>query len=174
MNSDLYHSVQQFLYEEAHILDERRYRDWLNLLTDDVTYVMPSRYTRLREGPDEQWQVDKELDDLPHFDEDLASLTIRVERLYTGMAWTEEPPSRTRHLVTNIRIKEGETPNEVQAFSYFLAFRSRLEGLKADENFFFGERRDTLRWVEGEWKLAKRFILTDAVVINAQNISIFF
>jgi 3-phenylpropionate/cinnamic acid dioxygenase small subunit len=173
MSDERLHSIQQFLYREARLLDNRRYREWLQLLTDDVFYVMPTRYNRLREGRDEDWAVEKELAELPYFEEDWASLHQRVERFYTGMAWTEEPPSRTRHLITNIEVEDDERDDQARVYSNFLAFRSRLAGLKEDEEFFFGGREDLVRHVDGGWKLARRRIITDSVVLNAQNLSLF-
>jgi 3-phenylpropionate/cinnamic acid dioxygenase small subunit len=173
MNHERCHEIQRFLYKEARLLDSRDYRNWLKLLTDDVFYVMPTRFNRLREGPDEDWSVEKELGELAFFEENMASLRIRVERFYTGMAWTEEPPSRTRHLITNIEVEDDEEPNQALVYSNFLAFRSRLDGLPENEDFLFGCRQDLLRLADGEWKLARRRIITDSVVINAQNLSLF-
>ena len=39
----LQHEVEQFLYHEARLLDERKFDDWLALLTDDIHYWMPIR-----------------------------------------------------------------------------------------------------------------------------------
>jgi 3-phenylpropionate/cinnamic acid dioxygenase small subunit len=173
MGDERLQSIQQFLYREARLLDNRQYREWLQLVTDDVFYVMPTRFNRLRAGRDEDWAVEKELAELSFFEEDWTSLNQRVERFYTGMAWTEEPPSRTRHLITNIEVEDDERPDQARVYSNFLAFRSRLAGLKEDEEFFFGCRQDILRNVQGQWKLARRRIITDSVVLNAQNLSIF-
>lgn len=174
MSDERYHSVQQFLYKEARLLDNRRFREWLALTTDDVQYVMPTRHNRLRDGREEEWEVDKELDELPFFDEDRHGLTMRVERLYTGMAWAEEPPSRTRHVISNIEVEDGATEDEVHVYSNFLVYRNRLEGMEGDEDLLSGQREDTLRRVDGEWKVAKRRIIPDFVVLKAQNLSLFF
>lgn len=174
MSHERFHAIEQFLYKEARLLDDRRFNDWLELLTDDISYTMPTRYNRLRAGPDEQWEVERELDELCYFEETKASLTQRVQRFFSGMAWAEEPPSRTRHLITNIEVLDGDSPEEAVVYSSFLTYRSRLEGQKGDEDSFVGRREDVLRRVNGEWKVAKRRIIIDAVVINAQNLSIFF
>jgi len=173
MDLERYHEILQFLYKEARFLDARDYRSWLTLLTEDVFYVMPSRFNRLREGADEDWAVDKELAELAFFEENIQSLRIRVERFYTGMAWTEEPPSRTRHIVTNVEVEDDAQPNQVRVFSNYLAFRSRLDGLSEDEDFLFGCRQDVMRKEDGTWKLASRRIVPDSVVLNAQNLSLF-
>ena len=104
-------SVQQFLFREARLLDERRFDEWLALFSDDCFYWMPTRFNRLRDGIDETWQVDKEtegLDGLAYFEDNKQILRRRVERLKTGMAWAEDPPSRTRHFVSNIEARDGE------------------------------------------------------------------
>ncbi|ETX00272.1 MAG: hypothetical protein ETSY2_39415, partial [Candidatus Entotheonella gemina] len=80
MNHELRLDVEAFLYREARLLDDRKFRDWLDLLTEDVRYWMPTRHNRMREGPDEQWEVEKELDVLGFFDETKSSLALRVER----------------------------------------------------------------------------------------------
>ncbi len=173
-NYDQLRDVEQFLYREARLLDNRRFRDWLALLSDDIRYWMPTRHNRKREGPNEQWEVEKELDELGWLDETKQSLSMRVERLYSGMAWAEEPPSRTRHLITNVEILGNASPNEVEVASNFLTYRSRLEGLPNDTDFFVGQREDVLRQTGEGWQIARRRIIGDFMVLNAQNLSIFF
>src|SRR4051794_10860790 len=104
MPVDKLRSIEQFLKKEARLLNNRRYREWLGLLTEAIRYWMPSRFNRMREGADEDWDIEKELDELGYFDEDKQSLTVRVERLYTGLAWGEDPPSRIRHLISNVEL----------------------------------------------------------------------
>ena len=174
MSHALRHEVEAFLYREARLLDDRRFRDWLELLAADIRYWMPTRHNRLREGPDEQWEIEKELDALGFFDETKPSLTRRVERFYSGMAWAEDPPSRTRHFISNVEVMETERAGEIQVYSNFLAYRSRLEGLEGEENFFAGRREDILRREAGDWKIVQRRIIFDGLVLNAQNLSIFF
>jgi 3-phenylpropionate/cinnamic acid dioxygenase small subunit len=171
---DLVRDVEQFLYKEARLLDGRKFREWLALMTDDVRYWMPTRYNRKRDGPGEQWEVEKELDELGWLDETKASLTMRVERFYSGLAWAEEPPSRTRHLITNVEVLDGESDDALQVFSNFMTYRSRLEGLAADTDFFVGQRQDILRRTPDGFMIASRKIVSDFVVLNAQNLSIFF
>jgi 3-phenylpropionate/cinnamic acid dioxygenase small subunit len=171
---ELLRDVEKFLFTEARLLDNRRFNEWLGLLTDDIHYWMPTRHNRKREGPNEQWEIDKELDELGWFDETKASLTMRVNRLYSGMAWAEEPPSRTRRLITNTEVLDSSNSTEIQVVSNFLIYRSRLEGLADDTDFFVGQRQDTLRQTHGCWQLASRKIVADFMVLNAQNLSIFF
>ena len=90
-------AAHQFLVEEAALLDSADYEGWLGLLTEDIEYLMPVRVTTARGAGFDA------LADMAHFDEDMHALRKRVQRLATDHAWTEDPPSRTRHFVTNVR-----------------------------------------------------------------------
>jgi 3-phenylpropionate/cinnamic acid dioxygenase small subunit len=180
MNEDVTREVEQFLYREARLLDERRFHEWLELLTDDIDYWMGSRSNRYPKtskaiailDPDRYVEDDlTKADELAILDEDKASLTSRVARLDTGMAWAEDPPSRTRHLITNIEVEPGDTAAEVKVYSNFMVYRSRAE---TEQDFYIGARRDVLRRVAGAWKIAERKITLDQNVLLAKNVSIFF
>ena len=80
---------------------------------------------------------------MAHFDEDRYSLMKRVERLETEHAWAEDPPSRTRRFVTNIRCWIGDSDDELVARSNLLLFRSRGDTLGPD--LLSGQRTDLLR-----------------------------
>ena len=110
-------------------------------------------------------------DELALFDEDKTTLAARVARLDTGMAWAEDPPSRTRHMISNVEVEPGESEAEVKVYSNFLVYRSRAE---TEEDFYVGTRRDVLRRVEGGWKIARRRMVLDQAVLTAKNLSIFF
>lgn len=164
---DLLREVEQFLYHEARLLDERRFHEWLELFTDDVHYWMPTRSNRMRgdsgreiAGPDE----------LAYFDDNLTMLRARVARLDTGMAWSEDPPSRTQHMVLNVQI-DAVNGDEVQVHSAFIVHRGRLE---TEEDLFIGHRDDLLRRVDGTFKIARRRIVLGQSVLSAKNLSIFF
>ena len=180
MNEDVTREVEQFLYREARLLDERRFHEWLELLTDDIHYWMGSRsnrYPRTSKAiaildPDRYVEDDlTKADELAILDEDKASLTSRVARLDTGMAWAEDPPSRTRHLITNIEVEPGDGAAEVKVYSNFIVYRSRAE---TEQDFYVGARRDVLRRIAGAWKIAGRKITLDQNVLLAKNVSIFF
>ena len=180
MNEDVTREVEQFLYREARLLDERRFHEWLELLTDDIHYWMGSRsnrYPRTSKAiaildPDRYVEDDlTKADELAILDEDKASLTSRVARLDTGMAWAEDPPSRTRHLITNIEVEPGDGAAEVKVYSNFMVYRSRAE---TEQDFYVGARRDVLRRIAGAWKIAGRKITLDQNVLLAKNVSIFF
>ena len=107
MDSVLRHQVEEFYYLEAELLDERKLREWLALLTDDVRYWMPIRRNTF-ERPAEIGEELSRPGEGYYFDDNMKSLKIRVERGYAKNAWAEVPPSRTRHLITNVRIKKDD------------------------------------------------------------------
>jgi 3-phenylpropionate/cinnamic acid dioxygenase small subunit len=162
------HDVEQFLYHEAQLLDERHFREWLDLFTDDARYWMPIRRTRFR---GEENQEFTRPDEHSYFDDDKGTLTMRIDKLDTGFSWSEDPPSRTRHIVTNVRVRNGQSSSEVVADCYFLVYRSRLN---VEEDMWVGTREDTLRKVNGHWKIAGRKIFLDQVVLQSKNLSSFF
>jgi len=175
---DLIREVEQFLYREARLLDERRFHDWLQLLTDDIRYWMANRTNRYPKSSkaiailDPARYVEEDLtgdEELAILDETKATLAARVARLDTGMAWAEDPPSRTRHLIGNLETTPLEN-GEVSARTAFLVYRSHLE---TDHQLLSGSREDTLRQVDGAWKVARRTIVLDANVLLDKNLSVF-
>jgi 3-phenylpropionate/cinnamic acid dioxygenase small subunit len=163
--------IERFLYDEAAILDERRYHDWLDLMAEDIHYWAPLKRTVLLKDV-EKWEVGQP-GEQAYFDDDLPMLQQRVAKLDTGYSWSEDPPSRTRHMVNNVRLMETRETDkglEVDLDVYFFCYRSRLD---SDIDIWVGKRLDTLRRVDGAWKIAKRHIFLDQVVLTSKNISSF-
>jgi 3-phenylpropionate/cinnamic acid dioxygenase small subunit len=163
--SDAAHqAAHQFLVEEAALLDAADYAGWLGLLCEDIRYLMPVRVTTARGAGFDT------LSDMSHFDEDMYALRKRVERLATDHAWTEDPPSRTRHFVTNVRtFRHGDT--ELRVESAVLLVRSRGDTREAD--LVSAGRTDVLRETAGGLRLARREILVDEAVLRTQNLAVF-
>ena len=163
----LKHEVEEFLFMEADLLDARRYQDWLELLTDDIHYWMPVRRTTTAR------EVDREFTQpggVAFFDDDKAMLKMRVDRILVGGAWAEDPPSRTRRLITNLRILEAEG-DELTVASNFQLYRTRLN---SEEDQWIGRREDRLRRVDGQFRLARRHVFLEQTVILSQNLSSLF
>jgi biphenyl 2,3-dioxygenase beta subunit len=161
-------SAQQFLYEEAALLDDRRFDDWLERCTGDIRYWMPAQTNRPRRDRDRTVGGPR---DLPMFEETYDHLHQRIRRLATGQAWAEEPPSRTRRLVTNIRVTE-RAGGAVGATSNLLLYRTRHD---ADVQIFVASREDELRPHDAyRWQIAARTIVLDATTVPGHNLSIFF
>jgi 3-phenylpropionate/cinnamic acid dioxygenase small subunit len=180
VSEQLIREVERLLYREARLLDERRLHEWLELFTDDVRYWMGMRSNRYPKKSkaiailDPVRYIDdgrpKE-DELVIFDETKETLTRRVARLDTGMAWAQDPPSRTRRLIANIQIEPGDTATELKVYCNFMVYRSRAE---TEQDFYVGARQDVLRRVHGGWKIARRKLTLDQNVLSAKNVSIFF
>jgi 3-phenylpropionate/cinnamic acid dioxygenase small subunit len=180
MRPEVIREVEQFLYREARLLDERRFHAWLELFTDDVRYWMPGRSNRYPKvskaivilDPDRysEEELTRE-DELAILDETKETLGRRIARLDTGMAWAEDPPSRTRHLLSNIEVEPGDAASELKVYSNFMVYRSRSE---TEQDFYVGGRQDVLRQVDDVWKIARRKIILDQNVLLAKNVSIFF
>ncbi|WP_319455888.1 MULTISPECIES: 3-phenylpropionate/cinnamic acid dioxygenase subunit beta [unclassified Mycobacterium] len=161
----VYDEVRDFLFLEAELLDDGRLEDWLGLLTDDVQYLMPVRVTRARgEGTGF-------LDNIFHFEENKYRLAKRIERLAGEYAWAEDPPSRTRHVISNIRARPGAAPDEVLVKSIVILYRTRGDSPAYD--LLSAERCDVLRHGEGGWQLAHRRILVDQSTLATHSLSVF-
>lgn len=166
-NMETTFKVQQFYALEAEMLDEGRFGDWLEMLADDLHYWAPVRTNRLRR---QQALSIAEPGTGAYYDETKESIAWRIRRFDTGLAWSEDPPSRTRHLITNVLVNTH--PEGLIARSNFLVYRNRLE---KETNIFAGARTDLLRvgGVHG-FEISKRTLLFDANVLQAKNISTFF
>ena len=172
---DVHFEVEQFYFEEAELLDDGRYTDWLELLAEDVDYWMPTRTNRLRR---QQALSVATRGEAALYDETKESLAWRIRRFDSGMAWAEDPPSRTRHLVTNVVVRHVDSAQypgfgsaDLDVRSAFLVYRNRLE---REENLFAGRRTDILRRTHTGLQVARRTILLDQNVVQAKNISTFF
>ena len=165
--------VEAFLYHEANLLDDRRYEEWLELLTDDVRYWVPMR-RNVKFGELER-EFTREGQDINWFDEGKVTLTQRVRQILTGVHWAEEPLSRISHLVTNVEILDADpTPAEAGRVSLrcrFIIYRNRVE---TETDILVGRREDTLRRVDGDWRIAQRQVFLDQSVLLAKNLTFFF
>jgi 3-phenylpropionate/cinnamic acid dioxygenase small subunit len=158
----LWFEVMTWLNREAELLDTGQLEPWLALLTDDIRYTMPIRLTRERgEGPDVDFGA-------PHFHEDMGTLRMRVERLKTEFAWAEDPPSRTRRFVTNVRprvVAEG-----IDVRSYLLLYRSRGDATTAE--LVSAERHDLFRRTATGLRLQRREVLIDQASLAMRNLAV--
>lgn len=163
-----YFSVLQFYNDEANLLDSHREEEWLTLLADNFQYKIPVRSTQSRgAGWDQQFSTTAF-----HMNDDKAALGLRVKRLQTGFAFAEDPPSRTRHFVSNLRIEAGTVAGEYATRVNILLTRgnpdlSRVQILSA-------ERLDTLREISHGWQLIARTVLLDHTVVPTNNLAVIF
>ena len=165
LGSEVYNCLLETLYDEAAALDERRFDDWVAYLEQDLSYTAPLRLTR--NGPNKDRDVVRTM---KHFDENYGSILMRTGRLAKS-AWAEDPPSRTRRFVTNVRVAESETAGEYEVVSYLYVERSRLDN--PDNETISAERRDIWRLVDGAYKLASHEIIVDQSTLGMSNFAIF-
>lgn len=107
-------AVESFLYREARLMDESRYKEWLDLFTDDALYWIPSN--------------EDDVDPLHHVSIVYApkpQLEAQIARLQTGNAHTQVPPSRMRRIVANVEVDAGEN-GELHVCAVFNLIEMRL------------------------------------------------
>jgi 3-phenylpropionate/cinnamic acid dioxygenase small subunit len=164
---------EEFLYHTAELLDDRRLIEWHGLVTEDIEYEVPIRTTRERSSDSEFSPTSY------HMKEDWGTLKVRTERMDNDFAWSEDPPSRTRRQVSNVRLT-GVDGDEIDLKNNLVIVRSRKE--ETDPELLSMERHDTLRrdpdgyvprGSEGPGlKLAARRVLLDHTVVPTDSLSI--
>lgn len=164
----LRYRIEQFYNYEAELLDTRMFRDWLNLLTDDVRYFMPIASNKEFGKWDEEYS--REGEDLNWFDEGKFELEQRVSQILTGLHWCEEPISRTSHMIANLFVDKFDDGACVTKCR-FLVYRNRNE---TETDFFIGKRSDKLILAQEGFKIAERKIFLDQSILQAKNLSLFF
>jgi 3-phenylpropionate/cinnamic acid dioxygenase small subunit len=156
--------AQDFLAHEAKLLDERRFRDWYELLDDAIVYHVPLRQARLAfedEVPPGAYRI---LDTKKHIE-------TRIKRLESGAAWAETPPSRTLRLVGSLLVTAGDRPDVIVAESAMLMYRQRGHGDKGD--VIPVRRRDQLRLTTAGVRLLRRDALITEAVLTTPNLGVF-
>ena len=165
--------IEQFLYQEAELLDERQFEDWLDLLTEDIRYWMPMR-RNVKFGELDR-EFTREGQDINWFDEGKDTLVRRVNQILTGVHWAEEPLSRICHSVSNVQVLKAipsvSQATEVNVKCRFMIYRNRVQ---TETDFLVGKREEVLRSVDGQWKIAQRKIILDQNVLLAKNLTFFF
>jgi 3-phenylpropionate/cinnamic acid dioxygenase small subunit len=166
--------MEDFLYAEADFLDNRQYRDWLNLLADDITYFMPIR-RNVKFGQHIERENTRQGAGISWFDEDKWTLTKRVDQILTGVHYAEEPLSRITHMVSNVQIQAARPDineaRELDVSSRFLVYQNRVQ---YETYTFVGRRHDTLRLTDRGWTIASREILLEQNILLAKNLTTFF
>lgn len=140
--------VEQFLYREAELLDGWQLDDWLKLMTDDTSYYVP---------PTDKPEASHE-EALFIIADDAVRLKERVIRLKDPSCHVEYPPSRTRRLVTNVRVSD-RPDGAIGVKANFVVYRNRRGG---DKRTFTGEYRYILHRQNGELRIHERRAVLDA------------
>lgn len=166
--------VEEFFYEEAELIDARRFEEWLDRFHEDLRYFMPMR-RNVKFGQHAE-RENTELDaGISWFNEDKWTLSKRVEQILTGVHYAEEPLSRVSHLITNVMVNSA-TPSvaaadDVTTSCRFMVYLNRVE---YETYTFVGRRYDRLVKVDDAWKVTYREIILDQNVLLAKNLTTFF
>jgi len=146
LQSNTRQMIEDFLYEEAALLDEWRLDEWLELLTEDATYEVPSTDT-----PDGDPRTTLSL-----IADDITRIRSRVAQLLGKSAWAENPPSRTRRMISNVRVLqvEGEA---IHVAANFVVYRLRFEQMDT----YVGRYEYTLVQRNGRLKIRTRKAILD-------------
>ncbi len=142
LDLDLLKEVEQFIYREARLADELEYDAWEALWTDDAIYWVPA-------GSDD---IDPATTMSIIFD-NRARISTRIKQLHTGKRHAQTPPSRLRHLITNVELLD--TDDDIEVGANFLVYESRERGV----TLWAGRTEWTLRRLEGELRLARKKVM---------------
>lgn len=132
--------IEKFLYNEARLLDNGKLDEWLALFTDDAIYWVPANAD--------------DINPLVHVSiiyDDRERMQDRVWSIQSGVRWSQDPPSRIRHLISNVEVME-EKEDEVVVSSNFAAFEIRRAIYGG--RYFVGRYEHRLRRVNGSWRVA--------------------
>src|SRR5206468_2928990 len=123
-------NIERFLYDEAGLLDAWRLQDWLQLLSEDCSYHVPATDAINAAHPQRSLFIIADEHD---------QIVGRVKRLESEQAFVERPRSRTRRLITNIRVEQ--LPSGLyEVHSNFAVYRFR----RNTSDLFVGEYRHVL------------------------------
>jgi len=143
--------VERFLYDEAQLMDEHRYDEWLALWTDDALYWVPSG----RDDIDPTREISLIYDDR-------VRLQTRIARLKSGFAHAQEPKSRMRRVLSNLVVEEADNGEIVASSNFMLA-----ELRRGKQDIFAGRTIHRLRPYNGSLKMVSKKVL---LVNNAEYI----
>ncbi len=99
-------AVEDFLYMEARLLDNRQFEEWMNLFADDALYWVPAGHDDI--DPSRHVSI---------IHDDKAQMAIRVKRLRSGFAFAQDPASRVHRLISNVRILSEDEPAQALEIS---------------------------------------------------------
>jgi 3-phenylpropionate/cinnamic acid dioxygenase small subunit len=171
--------LERFYFHEARLLDNRQYRQWLTLLSQEIRYVMPSRINvqvnNRERGEEGMISVERELEGedalgCPLREEGYILLMLRAERAYKMNSWSENPPARTRRIIGNIELmaRDGDTLSVLSNFHLYYARPG------AANTLYSGQRRDTLQSDAAEFRIVRREIVLDYATIELPTLGLFF
>ncbi len=159
-----HHEIEQFLYHEAALLDDFEMEAWLELVSEDVELKVPIRRDR---GPGSD--ASPFSDETYYLRNDYDMLRERVDKLSKEYAWSENPRSRIRHHIGNVRVTEP-TEDEYEVRNNQLVYRS--QGDTADHKLLSAERKSSLEAVDGTYRITDRTVYLDHSILSTKNVTL--
>ena len=135
--------AEDLLYREARLLDERQYSRWLEMFSPDGTYWIPANH----DGTDPGREISLVFDDAHR-------LRDRIARLGSGLAHAQNPPSKTKRLISNVEINETDAETTM-VISAFILYELR----RGKERVFAGRYEHRLKRIDGQWKIASKKVV---------------
>jgi 3-phenylpropionate/cinnamic acid dioxygenase small subunit len=172
-------SLERFYFQEARLLDNRQYQQWLAIVTEEVRYLMPARGNPMvdnsERGHEHMISVERELEDsnslgCPIREEGYVHLMLRVERAFKINSWSENPPARTRRLIGNIEVMSREN-DEWSVLSNFHLYYARPGN---ESVIYSGQRRDVLKVSDGSHRIQSREVIMDYADIELPTLGLLF
>lgn len=133
--------AERFLFQEARLLDERKFREWMGLFAEDGTYWVPA--VPGQESPFDQASL---------FYDDRELMQTRIARLEHPRIHVQTPPSRTAHLIGNIVVEKSGRPDEYLVASTVIMVEYRNE----KQRLFAGRQHHRLRREGQELKIVQK------------------
>jgi ethylbenzene dioxygenase subunit beta len=160
-------AVTQALHREARLLDNEDFDGWLAMLGEDIGYRLELKSRRFRADRSKPLPVGPGV----IFNENLARLKLRVDRLKSGFVWAEDPPNFIRRAVSNVEVLASQAENDVHVYSVLVMHRNRIDGTT---RLLTAGRTDRWRSEGSCWLLASRDIVLDHSVMPDSNLNAFF
>jgi len=140
--------VEDFLYQEAALLDDWRFDEWLELLTEDAHYEVPPNDVPGGDSANTLFTIA----------DDINRIRARLKRLNNDRAHAEYPHSRTRRIISNVRILDRNGERLLVSANFICHRFRRNERIRQ----YVGQTRYELVVSGGTLKITRRTVLIDA------------
>jgi 3-phenylpropionate/cinnamic acid dioxygenase small subunit len=174
--------LERFYFHEARLLDARQYLQWMQLLSEHITYLVPSRINvqvnNRERGREDMISVERELEGqastgCPLREETYLLLMLRAERAYKINSWSESPPARTRRIVGNVELM-ARTAGADERWSVVSNFHLYYARPGTGNVLYSGQRRDTLALESGGFRICRREVVLDYANLELPTVGLFF
>jgi PAH dioxygenase small subunit len=159
----IYAEIRDFLFDEAALLDDRRYEEWFALLTPEIEYRVVGKLVRAASAPPLEFVV---------LDDRLVDIRMRINQISNPkLTFAENPAPFTRRSINNIRVKSNRAGDRYCVDSNLLMYRQ--DAAARDPYLISAARRDILRRSGDALRIAKRDVHLDQSVVASANLPTF-